>query len=263
VADLGAAGASASLIFLVSFAFAHATAYLARKRGLERANAYRSPYFPLVPIAGGVSCACLALFQALSVLSAGVVALVWLGVGALLYLSLVARRAEVADAAELAHDVELTQLRGRTPVLLLPITNPDHAASLAQVAVAMLPPRAGKLWLLSIVPPKLEGEGQGSLAQAQRALANGLIQALGSGQRPEVLMTVAEQPWREIERVAHVRGCGALLLGLGDLEIEETHRAVDQLTAAIRCDLAVLRAPSDWQLSDVKRIVVPLDTRRG
>ena len=57
IPDLTSAGAAASLIFLLAFALTHVTAYLARKRGgpvLE--GGYRTPWFPVVPVVGGLAC---------------------------------------------------------------------------------------------------------------------------------------------------------------------------------------------------------------
>jgi APA family basic amino acid/polyamine antiporter len=53
VADLAAAGAAASLIFLISFALAHWTSVLARKRSSDQDAPFRTPAFPLVPAVGG------------------------------------------------------------------------------------------------------------------------------------------------------------------------------------------------------------------
>ena len=56
--DLSSAGAAASLIFLLAFALTHFTAYLARKRAAQVApGGYATPWFPVVPIVGGVACA--------------------------------------------------------------------------------------------------------------------------------------------------------------------------------------------------------------
>ncbi|HEX9794530.1 MAG TPA: APC family permease, partial [Planctomycetota bacterium] len=52
--DLAAAGAVASLIFLVSFALTHWISILARLRTGRRTSGFRSPLFPLVPVAGGL-----------------------------------------------------------------------------------------------------------------------------------------------------------------------------------------------------------------
>ena len=70
VPNVSAAGAAASLIFLVSFALVHWTALLARRRSRVEAP-FRTPYFPAVPLIGGLACASLAAYQAIVVPGAG------------------------------------------------------------------------------------------------------------------------------------------------------------------------------------------------
>jgi amino acid transporter len=66
VPNLEAAGAAASLIFLLSFALVHATAYLARKRVRPGAHTYKTPWFPLIPALGVTSCTMLGVFEAIA-----------------------------------------------------------------------------------------------------------------------------------------------------------------------------------------------------
>jgi amino acid transporter len=86
VPNVAVAGAVASLIFLATFALVHGIAYLVRRRAHEP-GPFRAPFFPTLPIAGGALCLALALYQAAAVPSAGVLAALWLGVGAILYVT--------------------------------------------------------------------------------------------------------------------------------------------------------------------------------
>ncbi len=86
VPDVAAAGAMSSLIFLSSFALAHGIAYLVRRRA-EDGSPFQTPAFPLVPVVGGASCLALAMFQSVAVPSAGALAAMWLGLGAILYMT--------------------------------------------------------------------------------------------------------------------------------------------------------------------------------
>ncbi len=73
IPDIAAAGAAASLIFLISFALAHWTCILTRlrQRGSSQQTAFRGPWFPLLPVTGVVSCTSLAIFQGSQYLSQG------------------------------------------------------------------------------------------------------------------------------------------------------------------------------------------------
>jgi amino acid permease len=69
--DVAVAGAASSLIFLISFAITHSISYLTRRRGGTGHMPFKVPLFPLIPITGVLACLSLALFQGISVPSAG------------------------------------------------------------------------------------------------------------------------------------------------------------------------------------------------
>lgn len=298
VRDLAAAGAAAGLIFLVSFALGHLTTYLARVRGGGAPDAYRTPLFPLVPVVGGVACALLAAFQAVVAPVAAGIALIWLALGVLLYVALLAPRAQSADASAQALDPGLVKLRGKSPLVLVPVANPRHAGALVAVASALVPSEVGRVLLLSVVPsPRPEppgaeedaadGAGDGSgdglaggerggdgdrqpggdidmaarLADAQEVVKNALTASYATGQTPEALITAAPEPWAEIRRVARAYDCECLLLGLPRLAQQHDVSRVEQLINEVDCDVAILYAPPDWQLAEVRRVLVPIGGR--
>ena len=90
--DVAAAGAAAGLIFLITFAVAHCLAVLVRRRSPTKPP-FQTPWYPAVPLIGGLACVALAVFQGVVVPSAGTIAVVWLSQSGLLFLPLFARRA--------------------------------------------------------------------------------------------------------------------------------------------------------------------------
>lgn len=264
VPDVAAAGAAASLIFLISFALAHWTSILARRRSGARRIPFRVPWFPLVPVGGGLACAALALYQGFAVPAAGVIAGVWLGCGALLFVFLLARRARVVDASTEAVDPHLAQLRGRSPLVLVPIANPANAEAMVAVANALAAPAVGRVLLLSVVVAPTEwraGDPPRHLVAAQAALGEALTASFAAGLAPEALTTIARQPWEEIARVARTHRCESLLLGLGSLTNPAIESQLEQLMSRVDCDVVLLRAPSGWQLGDARRVLVPVGGR--
>lgn len=261
---VAAAGAASSLIFLISFALAHWITILVRQRSQHRPPPFRAPLYPLVPVAGGMACVALAAYQGIAVPSAGTITVSWLAIGGLLFLGLFARRARVADASSAALDPELIALRGATPLVLVPIANPESAASLIGVADALAPPQVGRVLLLSVVvaPPRWRpDEDRKPLKNAQDVLGNALAASVEAGLLPEALTTVASQPWPEIARVARAHRCESLLLGLSRLTEEATGSPVDQIISTVDSDIVVLRAEAAWRLSGARRILVPLAGR--
>lgn len=264
VPDVAAAGAAASLIFLITFTLAHWITVLARRRRGERQPPFRTPLFPLVPAIGGVACLALAVFQGLAVPLAGAIAGVWLLLGGLLFLALFARSARVVDASSAARDPELVRLRGRSPLVLVPIANPANAHSMVEIANALATPEVGRVLLLFVVvPPEKWQPSQDTepLARAQAVLGESIRASVAAGLFPEALTTIAVDPWREINRVSGTLRCESLLLGLSELTDDSQQTPLDELMGTVDSDVVVLRAPPAWELTSVDRILVPIGGR--
>ena len=265
VPDVAAAGAVSSLIFLTSFAGAHAIAYLVRRRSISY-SPYRTPAFPAVPLVGGAACLALGLFQALAVPSAGVLAALWLSVGAVLYMTYLAPRARVVDASTEGLDPQIVRLRGRSPVVLVPIANPASAGLLVKMARALAPRTVSRIQLLSVVKRPRERDGGGlpaELLDIQKVLGGALAAALEADLKPEALITVHDDPWAEIARVARRSRCEQILFGVGELEVSLMAGPLERLIGSVDADVVVLRAPSAWNPDQATRILAPAQGRRG
>ncbi len=263
--DVASAGAASSLIFLVTFALAHWVAILVRQRSVRRPPPFRVPLFPAVPIVGGLSCLALAVFQGIAVPSAGLIAVVWLSAGGALFLGLFARRARVRDASSTALDPELVTLRGNTPLVLVPIANPQNAEAMVALANSLVPAEVGRVLMLTVVvaPDNWRpDEDPQPIERAQTVLRELLKASAAVGIRAEALTTVAAEPMNEIARVARLHRCESLLVGLSEIS-EQARAPLERLLGEIDADIAVLRASKDWRLSDAKRILVPVAGRGG
>ncbi len=254
VDNVAAAGAAASLIFLVSFAMVHCTAILT----LRRSGKVR---LPLLPTLGVIFCLGLALFQAVVVPEAGRVAALWMGIGIVLYLMALAPGARVADASAEASDPELATSRGRNPLVLAPIANPASAASLSNVAATVCTPNAGKVVLLSVLRPD-QFPNDAIIRDAKDILAESAGQNLGIAASPETLFTVASDVWGEIARVANEHGCETVLVGLPRIEKPGVEVRLEGLISAIDADIVIVRAPPRWRVSEATRILVPVRGQR-
>ncbi len=264
IPDVAAAGAAASLVFLVSFALTHWTAILARMRvGVGRLP-FLAPWFPLVPVVGGAACISLAVFQGAQVPSAGIVCAVWLGLGLILYLIFFAQRARIVDASTAALNPQLLQLRGHSPLVLLPVANPANADFMVTLATALAPPAIGRVLLLSVMRPPGDGESAASPTQldnTQSVLRDALTASFVSGLAPEALVTVAPNVWNEIIRVARTYRCESLLIGLSDLTQRAAIHELERLMSRVDANVVVLRAKREWNRSMVKRALVPVGGR--
>ncbi|GAB6164081.1 amino acid permease [Thermostilla marina] len=259
--DVATAGAAAGLIFLLCFTLVHGIAILARRRAL-RTDTFRTPLFPLVPVLGIAACFPLAMFQGVVVPRAGVLTALWMMAGGFVFMALFARPARVVDARAAAVDPELTRLRGRSPLVLVPVANPQRAPALVRVADALSPPEIGRVLLLTVALARKREitpeECRSALERSQSVLSEALAAAVRFGRFPEALTTLGESPWREIGRVARAHRCEAVLLGFSELGDEDLTPPVDQFIRTAACDVVVLRAPGDWDPRTVRRVVVPV-----
>jgi len=253
VGNVAAAGAASSLIFLIAFAIVHWAAVLANRRSAKTSSV-------LIPLVGAALCIGLAVFQAVAVPEAGGVIGWWLLIGGALYLTVFAPGASLADASAEATDPDLARLRGRSPLVLVPIANPDSAASLVDVAATLRTPGTGRVLLLSVVrAPSGMPPADGSLLRgAPELLRESLTRSFERGLIAETLFTIATDSLREIARVARTHACETVLLGLPDLSGEAVEARTESLLEQLEVDTVILRAPRRWSLEAARRVLVPI-----
>jgi amino acid transporter len=258
--DVAAAGAASSLIFLITFALGHVIMMLMRSRSYKETETFKAPFFPALPIVGMTACVALAIFQAIVEPAAGVISLFWLIIGGILFVSFFVKKAEAIEASEQALDPDLVRLRGLSPLVLLPISNPANAESMVFVANALAPPVVGRVLLLSIVIPSKEKDDiDRRLSSSGDVTQFALKASFEAGLKPDTLTTIAEHPWEEIERVAKVHNCRSLLLGLSDLNDIETSENLEKLVKKVKSDVVVFRQPySGWKITEAKKVLVPV-----
>jgi basic amino acid/polyamine antiporter, APA family len=258
--DVAAAGAASSLIFLLTFALAHGISMLMRQRSFKQISTFQVPFYPFFPVIGAVACTGLAVFQAIAEPAAGLIALAWLVLGGILFIAFFIQRARVIDASEEALDPDLIRLRGLNPLVLVPVANPANAGSMVFVANSLAPPLVGRVLLLSIVMSGDDREEiDRKLEGTQKAMQQALVASFDSGLRPDALITIAPEPWEEIQRVVKVHRCRSLLLGLGNFSETDTTENLEKLVASVRCDVVVFRPPhTGWNIRDARRILVPV-----
>jgi basic amino acid/polyamine antiporter, APA family len=258
--DLAAAGAASSLIFLITFALAHLIMILMRNRGYKESKTFRAPFFPALPIIGIISCLGLAIFQAIVVPAAGFIALLWLLIGAVLFVSFFVKKARAIEASEQALDPDLIRLRGLSPLVLLPISNPANAESMVFLANALAPPVIGRVLIHSIVIPSNEKDDLEKRLLSSRDVTQYALKAsFEAGLRPDSLTTIADHPWEEIERVVKAHNCRSLLLGLSDPNDFQTNQNLEKLVRHIRADVVVFRQPfSGWKITQARKVLIPV-----
>lgn len=261
VSDVGRAGAAASLIFLVTFALANLTCIMARKRKPDH-QGFRMPAWPVLPALGLVACAGLAIFQGVVVPAAGLITGSWFVAGFFCYLWLFGRRARVYDAASESTDPDLLELRGRSPLVLVPIANPANAGTMALLAACITPPRVGRVLLLSVTPlPAGQEHDDNDLVTTAEVLRQSIGAAIRERVRVEGLVTVSADPWTEIVRVARTHRCASVLLGMANLADTSIRGRLEDLASRLSGNVVIFRAPRDWHPRSVHNVLVPIGGR--
>lgn len=261
VNDVGRAGAAASLIFLVTFALANLTCIMARKRKPDH-QGFRTPLWPILPALGLVACTGLAIFQGVVVPAAGLITGSWFVAGFFCYLWLFGRRARVYDAASESTDPDLLELRGRSPLVLVPIANPANAGAMALLAACITPPRVGRVLLLSVTSLRADEEHDNNeLITTAEVLRQSIGAAIREKVRVEGLVTVSADPWTEIIRVARTHRCASVLLGMTNLNDASVHSRLEDLTSRLPGNVVIFRTPRDWHPRAVHNVLVPIGGR--
>jgi len=93
-------------------------------------------------------------------------------------------------------------------------------------------------------------------------LGGALSTAFEADLRPDALITVSKEPWREITRVAEHYRCNSLLLGVGSLGKSLMTGPLEELMSRVEGDVVILRAPTGWNVDEASRILVPAGGRR-
>ncbi len=260
VGNVGRAGAAASLIFLVTFALANVICILARRRKPTH-QGFRIPAWPILPGLGLLACGALAMFQGIVVPAAGLITGAWLVAGFFCYLWLFGRRARVYDAASESADPDLLELRGRSPLVLVPIANPANAATMALLAACITPPRVGRVLLLNVTRLPSSPEDEDDLTTTANVLRQSMSAAIRERIRVEGLATVAADPWTEINRVARTHRCASVLLGMASLSDDQVRHRLEDLASRLPGNVIIFRAPSGWRPREVRHVLVPIGGR--
>ena len=259
--DVEVTGAAASLIFLVSFGLTNAAGLLVRLR-VGAVAEWRAPFYPFTPILGITACLGLAIFQAVNVPAASLVVLVWLGVGMVLYRISFGPRARTVSARAEAWDEDLIQLRGRTPLVLVPIANPERAEPLLHFAWALASPRTGRVHALTVAPfdPSTGDAAGGARAyeRVEAVLRRAAETSVALGRPFSGSLLLTPDVSDAIALVTAERRPETVLLGMSNLGEPGGVAVLEAIVSRTSADVVVLNAPPGFALGAVRRILLPV-----
>lgn len=262
VGEVELAGAAASTIFLLSFALANGAGLLVRARVDEGFSSYRAPLYPITPLLGITGCLAIAGLQLVAAPLAALVAGGWLALGVLLYQLKLRDRAEAVSARAEALDTVLVRLRGREPLVLVPLANPTRAETLLTFADALAPRSVGRVLALAVAPhdPGKDTTPAGQAAFDRACVPMRVAAAAACRlERPfEGSILLAQDVAAAVTRVAGERRAEIVLLGMSSLEDSAGTGLLQKLIAGSGADVVVLKAPETWNHGAVRRALVPV-----
>ncbi len=259
--DVGIAGAAASLVFLVLFALANAAGLLVRMR-VGPGRGFRAPLYPLLPIAGITCCLGLAFFQAFEVPEASLVVCAWLMLGCGLYLTKLRHSARTVSARSETFDADLIRLRGRAPLVLVPIANPESAEPLVYLGQALAAPGVGRVLALGVAEfdPARPDSGEDAYKSVEAAMRMAVRAASKLGRPFEGVVRLASNAPQVIVQTAAERRPETILFGMSNMDAEGGTDFLEGVIQGTRCDVVVLNAPMGWSLNSVSTVLVPVAT---
>lgn len=260
--DVEIAGVTASLIFLLSFALANGAGLLVRVRA-GNLGGFQAPLYPALPLIGVTACLALAVFQTTLAWQAPIVALIWLALGVVLYQTRFRASAQRVSARAEALDTMLVKLRGRTPLILVPLANPDRADTLMTLANGLAPRRAGRVLALAVASHKgeLPGADEALVAyeRCQEALRRAVVASCRAQRTFEASVMLAADVAKTISKIAAEREPEVVLVGMSRLDAKSGGSLLlDRLVMSSNADLVVVEAPPDWGPSGLRKILVPV-----
>jgi amino acid transporter len=235
---------SADIMFLLLFLMVNFSVITLRQRRPDLDRGFMVPFVPWIPIIGIVLQLALAVNLLNLSVTAWVVAIIWIVVGVIYYLTSAQQRAAVEEAVRVVHQ-EIVAVSDYS--VLIPVADVEQAARLGALGTALSKPRDGEVFAVHVVgvPQAL------SLADGRYFLRSGipiLDRVIQMGQEREVpvntMLRLGRDVGHAILETARERRSDLILLGWPGYT--RTERAafgsvIDLVSQAPPCDLAVVR----------------------
>ena len=251
-------GSGASLMFLLSFALTNAAMIVIRVREPDLPRGFRAPLFPLLPILGIISNLGLALYQLTFLPMSWYVGLIWIAIGAVVYLVYTSRVAEEeARPVTILHEERLVP---RDYTVMIPLANEEQGRMLGILGAAIAKAHDGEVLALHVVrvPVQLSiSNGRMFLREGRPILEMAIHQAREADVPVHTLITLDRHIGRAITNAARERHVDLMLLGWPghtDSPRSAYGSVIDLVAEVPPCDLAVVRFR---KRREPRRILVP------
>jgi amino acid transporter/nucleotide-binding universal stress UspA family protein len=208
-------GSGASLMFLLSFAMTNAAMILIRVQEPDLPRGYRAPLFPLLPILGILCNLGLAIYQFTFQPMAWYTALVWVAIGAVVYVAYTMQTGEEEEGlpVKILHEERLVP---KDYQVLIPLANEEQARKLGILGAAIAKEHDGEVLALHVVrvPVQLSiSDGRMFLREGKPILEEAIRQAREVDVPVHTMIRLDRHIGRAIIDTARERQVDLMLLG--------------------------------------------------
>ena len=253
--DLTMIALAASVMFLFLFAQVNAASITIRKLAKEKGLSYgfKTPFFPLVPVVGFAVVSILAVYLLFSQPLSWVIALIWIGIGFVIYRLYTSKKEKQANTP-LVFNQEPEE---RKEYRILVVFSKNTATKLAKIATAIAEQKDGEISFLStITVPK-----QTPLSFATRFGETGIgvfdefKKSISHSMRHRYLVRLSHDPTEAILATAEEEGINTMLI---DFSFLRNNRKLLSLST---CDIIGVTPGENFE-KDMSNLIVSYDQGR-
>jgi uncharacterized hydrophobic protein (TIGR00271 family) len=254
LADVASA---ASIMFLLLFILVNISVIVLRRKRPDLDRGFHVPWLPGLPIVGIVTLAGLAAYLFTVSPKAWFVALLWMGVGAVVYAAYARQRKTVSRAPIVESQVAWT----RDFRVVLPVAKLERVEQLSPLAAALAAAHDGEVLALhvEVIPPQLPLTNGREFAAREWPAVQRAKEIVTAANVPVYgMIRVGRNAASGINEAAHENKASAVVLGWRPRP--STHDrlfgpTLDPMLADPACNVLVLRAES---IGQPRRLLVPL-----
>jgi len=253
--DLTMIALAASVMFLFLFAQVNAACITIRRLAKEKKLVYgfKTPFFPLVPVVGFALVSILAVYLLFSHPLSWVIAIVWIGIGFLIYKFYTSKK-EIQHHAPLVFNQSPEE---RKEYRILVIFDKRTAAKLTKLATAMAAQKDGEISFLNVISvPK-----QTPLAFANKSGETGISifdefkKSISHSIRHRYLVRLSHDPTEAILATAEEQEIDTIIVNFSFL------RNNRRLLSLSTCDIIGVTPRRDFE-KDISNIIISYDKGR-
>ena len=248
---------AADIMFLLLFMFVNASVIVLRRKRPDLDRGFHMPWLPWLPIVGIVTLAGLAVYLFTISPEAWASALLWIGIGAVVYA--VYARQRVAEPRAPVVEAEVAWTRDFR--VLLPVAKPERVEQLSPLAAALAAAHDGEVLAMhvEVIPPQLPLKNGRSFAERVWPSVRRAKEIVAEAHVPvHGMIRVGRDAASGINEAARENKASAIVMGwrprprTRDRWLGPT---LDRLLVDPMCNVMVLRAES---IGQPQRLLVPL-----